>query len=294
MEMWELVARERIRDTLALYTWSGDGLRLDDLASAFCEDGELEVRGQEPLRGRAAIVDFLGGVATDADVVASAGDVRRIVRHNVTNIRFTSVEPTAAQVESYFTVLTELGLDHYGRYRTAEPVLDQEATARNVDKKGKALGPVSRDAPVDATGLVALVGDVVSNAAPRLHWDFLTGLPSRFAERAGILPGIVGSTYLLLLTGAFALPVGIGAAIYLEEYATESRWTRLIELNIANLAGVPSILFGLIGPDRAAGEHLKCLARISRALRDDAVRARLIQASDPESALQIVLEVDGG
>ena len=115
MELWELVARERIRDTLALYTWSGDGLRLDDLASTFCDDGELEVRGQPPVRGRAAIVDLLGGVATDAD--AGAGDIRRIVRHNVANVRFLEVTPHEARVASYFTVLTEIGLDHYGRYR---------------------------------------------------------------------------------------------------------------------------------------------------------------------------------
>ena len=115
MDTWELVARERIRDTLALYTWSGDGLRLDDLASAFCEDGVLEVRGQPAVRGREAIVGFLGGVVTDAD--AGAGDVTRIVRHNVANIRFLEISPEEARVASYFTVLTEIGLDHYGRYR---------------------------------------------------------------------------------------------------------------------------------------------------------------------------------
>ena len=121
MEQWELVARERIRDTLALYTWSGDGLRLDDLASAFCEDGELEVRGQPPIRGREAIVAFMGGVATDADAGAdekAGGDaVRRIVRHNLANVRFLEIVPDHARVASYFTVLTEIGLDHFGRYR---------------------------------------------------------------------------------------------------------------------------------------------------------------------------------
>ena len=59
MELWELAARERIRDTLARYNWSGDGLRLDDLAQTFCEDGELELRDSEPVRGRAAIVALL-------------------------------------------------------------------------------------------------------------------------------------------------------------------------------------------------------------------------------------------
>jgi hypothetical protein len=117
MELWELAARERIRDTLARYNWSGDALRLDDLAQTFCEDGELELRGSEPVRGRAAIVALLGGVVTGPSTTAAATGVKRIVRHNVTNIRFTDVTPQEARVACYFTVLTEIGLDHYGRYR---------------------------------------------------------------------------------------------------------------------------------------------------------------------------------
>jgi hypothetical protein len=131
MEIWELVARERIRDSLALYNWSGDGLRLDDLAQAFCEDGQLEVRGQEPHRGRAAIVAFLAGVAGPGDagtrrLEAERSGVRRIVRHNLANIRFLEVTPEHARVACYFTVLTEIGLDHHGRYRdTFVPVGDR-------------------------------------------------------------------------------------------------------------------------------------------------------------------------
>jgi hypothetical protein len=117
MELWELAARERIRDTLARYNWSGDALRLDDLAQTFCEDGELELRGNEPARGRAAIVALLGGVVTGPSAAAAATGAKRIVRHNVTNIRFTDVSPQEAQVACYFTVVTEVGLDHYGRYR---------------------------------------------------------------------------------------------------------------------------------------------------------------------------------
>jgi hypothetical protein len=117
MELWELAARERIRDTMARYNWSGDALRLDDLAQTFCEDGELEVRGSEPVRGRAAIVELLGGVATGPSTAAAATGVKRIVRHNVTNIRFTDVTRQEARVACYFAVLTEIGLDHYGRYR---------------------------------------------------------------------------------------------------------------------------------------------------------------------------------
>jgi hypothetical protein len=117
MELWELAARERIRDTLARYSWSGDALRLDELGQTFCEDGELELRGSEPVRGRAAIVALLGGVVTGPSSAAAASGAKRIVRHNVANIRFTDVTPHEARVACYFTVLTEIGLDHYGRYR---------------------------------------------------------------------------------------------------------------------------------------------------------------------------------
>lgn len=114
MEMWELVAREQIRDTLARYNWSGDAGRLDDLAATFCPDGVLEIRGMEPLRGRSEIVTFLGSVTRST---ASTVDVKPIVRHNVANVLFTGLAPDQAQVSSYFTVVTHVGLDHVGRYR---------------------------------------------------------------------------------------------------------------------------------------------------------------------------------
>lgn len=117
MELWELSARERIRDTLARYNWSGDAMRLPELAESFCEDGELELRGAVPVRGRDAIVEFLGGAVASPNAAARDSGVRRIVRHNVTNIRFTEMSPQRAEVACYFTVVTEIGLDHYGRYR---------------------------------------------------------------------------------------------------------------------------------------------------------------------------------
>jgi SnoaL-like domain len=117
MELWELGARERIRDTLARYNWSGDALRLDELAETFCEDGELELRGTEPVRGRAAVVELLGGALAAPNATAQASGAKRIVRHNVTNIRFTDMSPREARVACYFTVFTQIGLDHYGRYR---------------------------------------------------------------------------------------------------------------------------------------------------------------------------------
>ncbi|OBF11748.1 nuclear transport factor 2 family protein [Mycobacterium sp. ACS4331] len=114
MEHWELTARERIRDTLARYTWSGDAGRVDDLAATFCTDGVLHIKGEEPLRGRAAIVERLSSVAATP---AAAEGTRRIVRHNLANILFAEITPDRAHVTSYFTVFTEIGLDHFGRYR---------------------------------------------------------------------------------------------------------------------------------------------------------------------------------
>jgi hypothetical protein len=114
VEMWELVAREHIRDTLARYNWSGDAGRLDDLADTFCEDGVLEIRGFEPLRGRSEIVAFLGGVTRK---VAVSADVKPIVRHNVASVLFNELTRDHARVSCYFTVVTHIGLDHIGRYR---------------------------------------------------------------------------------------------------------------------------------------------------------------------------------
>jgi len=95
--------------------------------------------------------------------------------------------------------------------------------------------------------LAILIGDAVLDGLPRLTWKFLTSYPSRFPEQAGLLAALVGSAYLLVLTALLALPLGVGAAIYLEEYARPNRLTAFIELNINNLAGVPSIIYGLLG-----------------------------------------------
>ncbi|KAA0108834.1 nuclear transport factor 2 family protein [Mycolicibacterium sp. P1-5] len=124
MQMWELVARERIRDTLALYNWSGDAGRIEDLTQSFCPDGILEVRGTATASGRAEIAHFLGGVAAPA-TVADGPRLKRIVRHTLTNVRFTELSPQRAQVSSYFTVFTEIGLDHYGRYRDVFTPVDE-------------------------------------------------------------------------------------------------------------------------------------------------------------------------
>jgi SnoaL-like domain len=114
VEMWELVAREHIRDTIARYNWSGDAGRIEQLAETFCADGVLEIRGQQPLHGRSEIVAFLGGVTGKVAVIA---DVKPIVRHNIANVLFGQVTRDHADVSCYFTVVTHIGLDHIGRYR---------------------------------------------------------------------------------------------------------------------------------------------------------------------------------
>ena len=95
--------------------------------------------------------------------------------------------------------------------------------------------------------LAVLLFDVVSDGTRYLSWEFLTGFPSRLAVRAGILPALVGSIWTLVLTALIAFPLGVGTAIWLEEYAPESTWKKLVETNIANLAGVPSIVYGILG-----------------------------------------------
>jgi phosphate transport system permease protein len=95
--------------------------------------------------------------------------------------------------------------------------------------------------------LAVLLIDAFVDGVGRLRWSFLTSFPSRKPEQAGILSALVGTVYMMILTGIFALPVGVGAAIYLEEYAKRHWLSRVIELNIANLAGVPSIIYGLLG-----------------------------------------------
>ncbi|MEX1369399.1 MAG: phosphate ABC transporter permease PstA [Nannocystaceae bacterium] len=95
--------------------------------------------------------------------------------------------------------------------------------------------------------LLVLLLDVTVQASERLSLDSLTSFPSRHPDRAGILPGVVGSLMLIGMTAAVALPVGVGAAVYLEEYGGRGRLANLIEVNLANLAGVPSIIYGLLG-----------------------------------------------
>lgn len=114
--------------------------------------------------------------------------------------------------------------------------------------------------------LAVLVGDVLVTGLDRLSWDFLTAYPSRHAGKAGVLPAFVGSFALIGITALIALPIGVAAAVYLEEYGGTGRLARIIEINIANLAGVPSIIYGLLGLEifvRAVGMGRSILAGAS-------------------------------
>lgn len=96
--------------------------------------------------------------------------------------------------------------------------------------------------------LGVLLYSVFRDGRQRLSWDFLTSFPSRFPEKAGIKSALFGSVWVVVLTGAIAVPTGIAAAIYLEEFQRRRTWlTELIQVNISNLAGVPSIVYGLLG-----------------------------------------------
>jgi phosphate transport system permease protein len=96
--------------------------------------------------------------------------------------------------------------------------------------------------------LVVLLTDVFTEGRPRLTWELISNMPSARPARAGIQSAIFGSLWVVGITAAISLPLGIGAAIYLEEFADPERWSnRLIELNVQNLASVPSVVYGILG-----------------------------------------------
>ncbi len=100
---------------------------------------------------------------------------------------------------------------------------------------------------VGIIGLAVLLFDVLTKGIPWLSWHFITDYPSRHPEEAGLFSALMGTIWLMVMTALFTVPVGVGAAIYLEEYAPRNFFTRFIEINVANLAGVPSIVYGLLG-----------------------------------------------
>lgn len=95
--------------------------------------------------------------------------------------------------------------------------------------------------------LIMLLGDVLSQGLKHLNWSFITGYASRFWDQAGILVPLIGSVYVIGLTALLSIPLGIATAVYLECYAANNWLNRLLQVNINNLAGVPSIVYGLFG-----------------------------------------------
>jgi len=94
--------------------------------------------------------------------------------------------------------------------------------------------------------LAVLLAGLIHDGSERLSWDFFQNFPSRRAERAGILSAVVGSSLVMLITAVTAIPLGVAAGVYLEEYARRNWITEIIEINVTNLAGVPSIVYGLL------------------------------------------------
>ena len=100
---------------------------------------------------------------------------------------------------------------------------------------------------IGIVGLLILLIEVLVEGSGWLRPELIVNFPSRFPEQAGLKAALFGTLWLMGLTGLFCIPIGVGAAIYLEEYASQNKLTQFIEINIANLAGVPSIVYGLLG-----------------------------------------------
>ena len=100
---------------------------------------------------------------------------------------------------------------------------------------------------VGIAGLLTLLIDTLIDAVPWLDWNFISTYASRKPEQAGILAPLAGTAWIMIMTALFTVPVGVATAVFLEEFAGRSWYTRLIQLNISNLAGVPSIIYGLLG-----------------------------------------------
>jgi len=97
------------------------------------------------------------------------------------------------------------------------------------------------------TILAWLLLDVLIDGIPTLNWNFITSFPSRKPEEAGIWAALMGTVWVMVVVAVVAFPIGVGAAIYLEEFSSDSWFSRFVEINISNLAGVPSIIYGLLG-----------------------------------------------
>jgi phosphate transport system permease protein len=115
----------------------------------------------------------------------------------------------------------------------------------SIQKAG--FGLLTLVAVLTAAPIILVVAYIIYQGLPAISWEFIIGFPSNGMRSGGILPAIVGTFYLTLGTAIFSVPLGLGAAIYLSEYASDNLWTRSIRLAIINLAGIPSVVYGLFG-----------------------------------------------
>jgi phosphate transport system permease protein len=135
---------------------------------------------------------------------------------------------------------------------TSSPVVPRTDPFDPAIARRKLTGTIFYGACLAAIGvlllaLVILLVDILSRGLPWLDIEFLTGVPSRRPSNAGVLPALVGSLEISLIVGALTFPIGVAAAIYFTEYARDTRLNRLLQTNISNLAGVPSIIYGILG-----------------------------------------------
>jgi phosphate transport system permease protein len=128
----------------------------------------------------------------------------------------------------------------------AAAALNQKAPSRSVGERTFA-GVLFFATIIGVAVLAVLLVDILLDGLPRLNWQLLTTYQSRFPEQTGVLAGVTGTFSLMALVALMAFPLGLGAAVYLEEFAVDNRFTRLMEANISNLAGVPSVVYGLLG-----------------------------------------------
>ncbi len=130
---------------------------------------------------------------------------------------------------------------------TSLPPIDAQTLVRKAHRSDGAFAVVGLLILIASLAvLLALVGDLMADGLGRIDGDFLTSFPSRRPANAGILSAWVGTALVMTVTASLAVPLGIGAGVYLEEYAPKNWLTSLIEINVTNLAGVPSIIYGLL------------------------------------------------
>jgi len=128
------------------------------------------------------------------------------------------------------------------------PILTTSSQLRRRQIRGQVMRALFFAATlVGIIALVVLLWTIFNRGLPWLSWHLITDMPSRKPELAGLNSALWGTIWVISLTALIAFPIGVGAAIFLEEYAPRNRWTKALQVNISNLAGVPSVVYGLLG-----------------------------------------------